>query len=158
MSLYLHVAQPSDIDEILEFESEQMKLQISDESERMIQSWSARWRKEALEHYLQYGWSFLARETDLKTTKSPQGELQGLFLGQGLLFFDGHTQSLWIEHMSYRSLVVRDQLCELAYKLGREKNLQNVYFPHTEAILNVVKVWNSTPWTPGTLKVKTTKS
>jgi len=149
MSLSLHVALANNADEIIAFESHILSEKIPDESERMVQSWNARWRKESLEHYLQMGWSFLARDID--------GTLVGLFLAQPLLFFDGQTQSLWIEHISFKSLLVRDQLCEVAYKLSREKHFQKVYFPNNPSILNIIESWKASEWKPGMYEVKTTK-
>lgn len=158
MSLYLRVAQISDLDEIFSFENEQLILHEPDESERMLKTWNSRWRKESLEHYLQLGWSFVARDTLNKNEQHPEGKLVGYFLAQALLFFDGQTQTLWIEHISFRSFEVRDQLCELAYKLGREKHLQRVYFPNNPAIQNVVHLWKPQDWKPDMLLVKTTKT
>ena len=61
MSLYCRVIQPTDLDEIMAFENKKMAEIYSDEMERNIQSWNARWRKAALEHYVPIRWSFLTR-------------------------------------------------------------------------------------------------
>lgn len=149
MSLNLLVALTNNADEIIDFEMKILSEKVSDESDRMMQSWNARWRKESLEHYLQMGWSFLARDSD--------GTLVGLFLAQPLLFFDGQTQSLWVEHISFQSLLVRDQLCETAYKLSREKHFQKVYFPNNPSLFKMIESWKATEWKPDMLEVKTTK-
>ncbi len=156
MSLYLRVAEVSEIEEICTFENQKLVESVPDESERLLKSWNARWRKESLEHYLQMGWSFLARDTDLKSSHA-EGELVGYFIAQPLLFFDGFTQSLWIEHLSYNALKARDELCELAYKLAREKHLQKVFFPQSTALLNCLTAFRAEPWKPNVLSVKSTK-
>lgn len=149
MSLKLQVIQPTEIDEILNFENKKLQQLVPDEMERSIQSWNARWRKEALEHYLSLGWSFSARDQD--------DELVGYFIAQAFLFLDGQTQSLWVEHLQFNSLPVRDALCELAYKLGREKHLQKVYFPDTLTIATALQSYKAEPWEPVVLQVRTTK-
>ena len=157
MSLYLHVAQLDNLDEILDFENKILKNKIPDESERMIASWNLRSRKESLEHYLNIGWSFIARDTHLKSHQFQDGPIAGFFIAQPLLFFDGFTQSLWVEHISFETLEARDQLCEMAYKLGREKHLQKVYFPNNPEILRTIQAFKASEWQPKVYEVKTTK-
>ncbi len=158
MSLYLRVIQPNDIEEIVQFEKSKLKETVSDEMEREIQSWNSRWRQESLNHYLPMGWSFLSRDRNLKSEYSSEGLLVGYFLAQPLLFFDGQTQSLWIEHIQYSTLQARDELCELAYKLSREKHFQKVFFPESQSVLNAVKAYKAEPWDPQILTVATTKA
>lgn len=158
MSLYLRVVQTADLEEIVKFEQSKLRETINDEMERELQSWNSRWRKEALEHYLPMGWSFLARDQSQTSQFSNEGQLVGYFLGQPLLFFEGNTQSLWIEHLQYISLQARDQLCELAYKLSREKNFQKVYFPETQSIFNAVKTFKAQNWAPQVLSISTTRA
>ncbi len=148
MSLDLKVILPADLQEILDFEEKKLRETVADENERTFQAWNARWRKESLEHYLPMGWSFLARD---------EGDLEGYFIAQPLLFLDGQTQSLWVEHLQYSSLEARDQLCDLAYRLAREKHLQRVFFPNSTAILNSVKAFKPEAWNSMTLVIKTTK-
>jgi hypothetical protein len=149
MSLDLKVIQASEIEEILSFENRKLTESIQNPTERALESWNSRWRKEALEHYLSLGWSFLARDGD---------QLAGYFLAQPLLFFDNQTQSLWVEHIQFTSLQVRDALCELAYKLSREKHFQRVYFPQGSSIANAIKPLSPSDWNPGVALVKTTKA
>lgn len=156
MSLFCRVIQPSDIDALLNFENRKLAENIADENERNFHSWNARWRKEALEHYLPMGWSFMALSRDGATT-GEQEILMGYFIAQPLLFVDGQTQSLWIEHMGYSSLQARDELCELAYKLCREKHFQKVLFPHLSGISNGLSSFKPEAWAPPTISVKTTK-
>lgn len=150
MSLTLRVIQTSEIDEILEYEQRRLADLFPDEHDRMFQAWNSKWRKEALEHYLPMGWSFLARDTE--------GTLVGYFLGQPLLFFDGQTQSLWVEHLQSSSLQARDSLTDLAYRLSREKHFQRVYFPNNTSIMNSVRPLKPEEWNSQTLFLKTTKA
>ena len=121
MSINLQIIQVSDMDDIINFEQKLLAVEIPDEMERTIHSWHCRWRQESLNHYLPMGWSFLAR--------NDQKQLVGYFIAQPLLFFDGFTQSLWVEHIQAIDHSIRDQLCEVAYKLSKEKHFQEVYFP-----------------------------
>ncbi|UOF00238.1 hypothetical protein [Bdellovibrio reynosensis] len=150
MTLFCRVIQPEDLQNILDLETKKLTEAYPDEMERMIASWNSKHRVEALNHYIALGWSFLALDKETN-------QLMGYFIAQPLLFFDGHTQSLWVEHVQHNSLQARDELCELAYKLGREKNLQRVYFPNENGVPNSVKGFKPEGWQPGTLSVKTTK-
>ncbi|UXR65562.1 hypothetical protein EZJ49_04765 [Bdellovibrio bacteriovorus] len=150
MSLYCRVIQSEDLQQILDLENKKLAEAYPDEMERMIASWNSKFRVEALNHYIALGWSFLALEQDTN-------KLMGYFIAQPLLFLDGQTQTLWVEHVQYNSLQARDELCELAYKLGREKHLQRVYFPNENGVPNSVKGFKPENWQPGTLSVKTTK-
>lgn len=150
MRLFCHVIQPDNLQEIIALETKKAQEVYPDEIERAIASWSSKSREEALNHYISLGWSFLARDED-------SNKIMGYFIAQPLLFFEGQTQSLWVEHIQYCSLQARDELCELAYKLGREKHLQRVYFPNDPGILNSIKSFKAEAWQPGTFAVKTTK-
>jgi hypothetical protein len=148
-SLNLQVLQASEMDTIRTLEEELLSVQMPDEMERQIFSWNARWRKESLEHYIPMGWSFCARRGE---------ELTGYFLAQPFLFFDGQTQTLWIEHLQAKDTVTRDALIELAVKLGREKHLQKVLFPSDEKITETLKNYKSEIWKSPILQVRTTKT
>lgn len=150
MSLFCRIIQVEDLPQILEFEAKKMQETYPDENDRTFAQWNSRARKEALEHYLPMGWSFLAKDED--------DELVGYFLGQPLLFLEGQTQSLWVEHVQYSSLKARDELCELAYKLSREKHFQRVYFPQAHGVINSVSLFKPETWQPASLMVKTTKA
>lgn len=157
MSLYCRIVQLDDLEEILEYEQKKLENSVPDEMERTLQSWNARWRKEALEHYLPMGWSFLARDQDIRSPRSEEGALVGYFMAQPFLFMEGQTQCLWIEHLSYSSLQARDELCDLAYRLSREKHFQRVLFPNLLGIANSVGTMKPEPWNPNVLHIKTTK-
>ncbi len=158
MSLYLRVIQASDLDEILEFEQARLRETVTDEDERIFAAWHSRWRRESLEHYIPLGWSFLARDRALTTPEIPEGPLVGYFLAQPLLFFAGYTQTLWVEHMQFQALQSRDELCELAYKLSREKHFQKVLFPNFPTVMNAVSSFKPTSWDPQVLSVASTKA
>lgn len=157
MSLYHRVATAADILEIRDFEKAKLANSIADEMEREIASWNARWREESLNHYLALGWSFLVRDKEQKSTYSSEGLLLGYFLAQPLLFFDGQTQSLWVEHIEAASQQAHKELCDLAYRMSREKHFQKVIFPNSEALAQSVASLKTAPWAPPTTEVKTTK-
>jgi hypothetical protein len=158
MSLFLRIAVPGEIEEVLEFENRKLKESFADDAERMMQSWNSKWRKEALEHYLPMGWSFVARDSNQSSEFSNEGLLVGYFIAQPLLFFDGQTQSLWVEHLQYSTLQARDELCDLAWRLSREKHFQRVYFPNTPALSPTLKTLKAEQWSSQVLMLKTTKS
>lgn len=157
MALSFKTIQPSEIEELLDFENQKLQSAIPDEMERSMASWSARWRGEALEQYLPLGWSFCARDPNIKSDWSNEGLLMGYFIAQPLLFFEGQTQSLWVEHIQYSSLQARDELVDLAYRLSREKHFQRVYFPKTSGVETAVATLKGLSWQPETLLIKTTK-
>lgn len=146
------------LNELLDFENQKLKELYPSEIEQSLARWNSRWRQESLEHYLKLGWSFLLRDSGSQSDQHPEGILQGYFLAQPLLFLDGQTQSLWIEHLSYSNLAARDQLCEMAYRLSRDKHLQKVYFPAQNSILSSVNAFNATPWKPEVVQILTTRS
>lgn len=150
MSLFCRIMQTQDFEQVWNFEENKMREAFPDEMERMFAQWNSRARKEAMEHYIPMGWSFIAFDEEEK--------LVGYFLAQPLLFLDGQTQSLWVEHVQYASLQARDELCELAYKLSREKHFQRVYFPNANGISNSISTFKPENWVAPVLMVKTTKA
>lgn len=154
----MRILQMEDIPELLDYEMQKLAEQYPDESERMIQSWKVRWRKEAMEHYAKLGWSFLARDEERESKYSSEGELVGYFLAQPLLFVDGQTQSLWVEHLQYSSLKARDAMADLAYRLSREKHFQKVMFINENSIGNSINSFKPEPWNLSVLTIKTTKA
>lgn len=150
MELVYRVIQTDDLESLQKMEETKLAEQYSDEMERMMAVWNSKFRVEALEHYIGLGWSFLAHDKETR-------QLQGYFIAQPLLFFDGQTQTLWVEHVQYISEAARDGLCELAYKLGREKHLQRVYFPKEDRILSAIQSYKPLEWNHDKVMVKTTK-
>ncbi len=158
MSLYTRVIQLEDLQEIIELEKSKLSEVVADEMDRELQSWNSRWRKESLEHYVPKGWSFLARDRAQSSSASTEGLLVGYFIAQPLLFFDGQTQSLWLEHIQFSTLQARDELCDLAYRLSREKHFQKVFFPDSQSVSNAIKNMRSQNWDPQVLVAATTKA
>lgn len=158
MVLFSRILQSADLEEIQDFEQRKLAETVSDENERTLQSWHARWRRESLEHYLPMGWSFITRDPDIQSPWSKEGLLMGYFIAQPMVFLDGQTQSLWVEHVAYSSLKARDELCELAYKLCREKHFQRVYFPNAGGLQNSLAALKAELWHPQVLSVRTSKA
>lgn len=158
MSLLTRVITPNDIEEILEFEGQLLEHSISDETERMFASWNSRARKEAMEHHFPLGWSFLLRDPEQKSKWSPEGLLLGYFMAQPLLFFEGQTQSLWVEQISTSNDEHFFQLADLAYRLSREKHFQRVYFPNSERAMMLLAPYKISKWQTDTLFIRTTKA
>jgi hypothetical protein len=116
-SLDLRILQPADKEAVMEFGKRQLAARVSDPAELQIQSWNARWRPEALDHYLGQGWSFGAYQNEA---------LLGFVLGQPLLFFRGLTQTLWLETVEAANPQIRAQLIECCQRWARDKHLQCV--------------------------------
>jgi hypothetical protein len=156
--LYLRIIQTADLDEIQAFEKSKLSQSQMDPMEQELFAWTACWRTESLNHYLPMGWSFLARDRQKTSQWSSEGELVGYFIAQPLLFFDGQTQSLWVEHLSYLNHQAKGDLCELAYRLSREKHFQRVYLPDHQDLRDAVQSFKPEPWDPPALYLKTTKA
>lgn len=150
MAFICRIMEEKDIPEILNLENKKLNESGLSEIERSMHSWNARWRSEFLEHYSKTGWSFVCVDEETN-------QLQGYFLGQALLFLDGQMQTLWIEHMHYNSIMIRDELSEVAYKLSREKHFQRVIFPNVQGISNALAAFKSENWNPNAFIIKTTK-
>ncbi len=117
------IAQTEDLENIYTYAEAQLKTEVPDDMERMIAIWESRFRKEALEHYLKLGWSFVG--------KNSENKICGFFLGQPLLFFQAQTQTLWIEYILADDLKIKSELVDIAYKLSRDKHFQQVIFPES---------------------------
>ena len=98
---------------------EQSRVQAEDNPLAFMNSWSAPWRDESLDHYLNLGWSMGHFENDKVT---------GYVLVQPILFFQGHTQSLWVESVRAESEGIFATLLEAIVRVGKEKHLQQVFF------------------------------
>ncbi|PWU14134.1 MAG: hypothetical protein C5B49_13715 [Bdellovibrio sp.] len=168
MSTILTVLQSAEIPQLLDYENRKLAEHLTDEVEQAITSWNSRWRPESLEYYIPLGWSFVARDKDVRNSSSSSsssggggdgetGPIVGYFIAQPLLFFDGQSQSLWIEHLQFSSLMVRDELCDLAYRLAREKHFQRVYYPKFSTVMNSIKQIGAHDWSPSVAVVKSTR-
>ena len=111
--------------------------------EAEMDSWSASWRQESLDHYIPQGWSFSVRGKEVDS-------LQGYFLAQPILFFQKQTQTLWVEHLNALSVKAEECLIDVAYRQSREKHLQRVYFngisPDSSAAKIIVERFSGRPW------------
>lgn len=115
------IAQAEDLENIYTYAENKLKTDIPDDMERMMAVWESRFRKEALEHYLKLGWSFVG--------KNSQNQICGFFLGQPLLFFQAQTQTLWVEYILADNSKIKSELVDIAHKLSRDKHFQQVIFP-----------------------------
>ncbi len=115
-----YVASFSDLDRIYDFANTTLSKLAKDPTAFMFESWTAPWRKESLEHYLNGGWSFIATNSN--------NDVAGFFLAQPILFMSRQTQSLWVEMLMGENQSVVEFLAEIAIKTAREKHLQRVLF------------------------------
>lgn len=159
------IAQAEDLENIYIYAENKLKNEISDDMERMMAVWESRFRKEALAHYLQLGWSFVAEKFDLDSDlsreknshKKYENKICGFFLGQPLLFFQGQTQTLWVEYILADDLKIKAELVEIAYKLSRDKHFQQVLFPENVQELEFEKPIQFQKIKDNFIWVKTTK-
>lgn len=139
------VATLSDVDRAFAMSESHFDKNLSD-MERMMAMWKVRWRKEAISHYFNTGWSFVANRG---------GQLSGYFMAQPIIHFRGHTQTVWVEHLEGTDQPVTQGLIEIVTKVAREKHMQRVLFP-TE-FESDLKIWNAVLTDEKFLEVKTTK-
>lgn len=111
----IKVLTSENLEEIYSFE---MKRMPGEGIEKEMSSWHMPWRREALEHYLPLGWSFIKKNGD---------KLQGYILCQPVLFFNSWTQTLWIEHVGAVDEETGREMIEIAYRWARDKHLQKVF-------------------------------
>ena len=149
MALEFQVLSTGDFDEVTAFAQSRLEASVPDETERTFKSWSARWRKEALDHYLKFGWSFIARDTEGKTA--------GFFLAQPFLFFRGQTQTLWVELVEARDEATAKALVDVAVRVAREKHLQRILFADADVLKGALAPWTTVPLETTICEVKTTK-
>lgn len=139
------VATLNDVDRAFAFSEERFDRNLP-EMERMMAMWKVRWRKEAISHYFNTGWSFIAELN---------GKFVGYFMAQPFIHFRGQTQTVWVEHLESEDTVAHSGLIEIAIKVAREKHMQRVLFSND--LENALKVWNPTQIEEKVLEVKTTK-
>lgn len=114
----------------MEFAKQRLAARETDPMEREMKSWSARWRGEALDHYLKLGWSYGAFEN---------GQLRGFVLGQPFLFHRGLTQTLWLEHLEAENSEIENFLLDCASKWARDKHFQCVLMEEGAAGFREIK-------------------
>ena len=147
----IKILQETHIDRVHNFEMDRLALEIEDEMDRNLHAWSARWRKESLEHYSSTGWSFVAFDP------SDDSKVLGYFLGQALVFFQGQTQVLWIEKLTAANQTVEEALIEVAYRWARDKHLQRVVFSEANAFRISLEKFKGYAVESGLWEIKTTK-
>ena len=165
MSVSYRIAQIQDSEVIYQFAEDKLRLDLKqapknsqsidfemNEMDFMMKIWESRFRKEALEHYLKLGWSFLAYER-----LGEKEILKGFFLGQPFLFFEGQTQTLWVELIMAVDYKIEAELTEIAYKLSRDKHFQKVILPSSVTTLHYEKSLPFQKWSNDYVWLKTTK-
>ncbi len=139
-----------DVDLVLSFEKEKLKNTTDNPVQAELDSWSAPWRKESLEHYLPLGWSFGFFD-------SVTNDFLGYFLAQPLLFYRGLTQNLWVEHFSYSEGSSAEEMLDVAYRTARSKHFQSVLFYNCDSYSDHLGFVKTEKLSENTLLVKTTK-
>lgn len=132
---------PADQEMLLSFARARLE---GDEMTREMASWDARWRAEALEHYLPQGWSFGVFRGD---------KIAGFVLAQPYLFHRGLMQTLWVETLVSESSEVSRLLLDTVYRWARDKHLQCVLLEESFA-----REWpEATPVGEGLMEIKTAR-
>lgn len=139
MEISFHPMMLEDIDPIFDFEMKILEDQKIEEGDRMIASWSSRWRKEQIQHYANLGWSYTATQN---------GKIVGYFLAQPIMFFEGLTQTLWIDHANAMTPSIYNELMQLAWKLSRDKNFQRVYISQCDNKSFAIENLKLLEWNP----------
>lgn len=145
------ILRPEDLEAIIQYELNLVKLKDGDPMELEMETWSALWRREALEQYLPLGWSFAV------WSNGDAGKLLGYFIGQPFLFFRGMTQTLWVEHLNADSEEIKQHLVDVAYRTAREKHFQKVLFYNPQGYESHVQQLKSQAIEDKILEVKTAK-
>lgn len=150
MNYEIRVIDVSELEEIYEFENSILQNSELDTEQKMLFSWKAPWRREALEFYLPNGWCFAIRESDSK-------QILGYYLAQPILFMRALTQTLWVEHLSFQEEKIAHQLIDLAYRAAREKRLQSVLFQPNEKYSHLVEQHSGKIYNSQILEIKATR-
>jgi len=143
----LFILTPEDKDRITEFERRRMGENPSLEAQML--SWDARWRPEALDHYLSLGWSFGVKK---------EGRLVSYLLAQPFIFFRGLTQTLWVEWLAADSDENAQKVIEVIYRWARDKHFQSITLEESQ---DFARYFKAAPWAvesaQGFLVLKTSK-
>lgn len=125
----LVVLQPQHKEQIVDLEKS--FLGDVDDIRSQMKMWDARWRSEALDHYLNLGWSFGHFEND---------QLKAYVLAQPFVFFKGWTQTLWVEWLSGVDQDSRLSMVDTVYRWARDKHFQALVFEgdlqHSETFMS----------------------
>jgi len=114
-----------DLEAIMQLENSWLKASDLNSMEIEMASWTAPWRKESLAHYLSQGWCFGIYDSQSEQA-GPKEALVAFALAQPLLFFAGHTQCLWVEHLGAANRSDQLSLVDIAIRYSRDKHLQGV--------------------------------
>ncbi|MBX3020346.1 MAG: hypothetical protein KF799_01610 [Bdellovibrionales bacterium] len=129
----IRILLPEHKEALLAFGLEQLEREISDPMEREMQSWSARWRGEALDHYLSMGWSYGAF--------NGENHITGFILAQPFIFMRGLTQTLWVEHFAFSDAACAQALLDTTYKWARDKHFQCVLIEEHPESAGLLRDW-----------------
>lgn len=121
----IRILLPAHNEAILAYAKSRLMARDGEGMEAEMKSWTARWRQEALDHYVKQGWSFGRFDGE--------GQLNGFLLAQPYLFHRGLTQTLWIEHLEADSPEIAQQLLTTAYAWARDKHFQCVLIEDSTA-------------------------
>ncbi len=127
---------PQHKEAVLALGKEHLALQVSDFMERELQSWTASWREESLEHYLKMGWSF---------GLFSGATLKAFVLAQPLLFYRGLTQTLWVEQLLASNFDDGLKVLDAAYRWARDKHFQCVLVNGSDELFDEIN--RSQTWT-----------
>lgn len=149
MSQELKILQPEHKDAILTFARGRLTRSShiaedatpEDPMEIEMKSWSARWRAEALDHYLRLGWSFGSFEIPAGAVAKAEPWLNGFLLAQPYLFHRGLTQTLWIESLECERPDIAKDLLDTVYRWARDKHFQCVLIESGPAIDEILTQW-----------------
>ncbi len=117
-------------EQLKSFDQNVLSQSQNDPMELQFAQWHSRSRDESLSHYLPLGWSFGLFDQD---------QLLGYFLAQPLLFYQGLTQTLWVETMNFLNPEIALQLANTAIRLSREKHFQRCLFSESESYDSLLK-------------------
>lgn len=145
------ILQSTDAAAIEQFEKTRLAQSSMDPFEAEMLSWNSPWRKESLEHYLPTGWCFGIWSDESQT------KLVGYFLAQPLMFFDGLTQTFWIEYLTGETTKEIQDLILVATRLAREKHFQKAIFRDNESLHESLVLFKAQPLQLGLVEILTSK-
>lgn len=130
----VRVLLPDHKETLQSFSKSALAKKISDPMELEMQSWTAPWRSESLDHYLKQGWSYGLFVND---------QLHAYLLAQPFLFYRGLTQTLWIEYIEDGSTEETLALVDTAYRWARDKHFQCLLVEAKAELLKHLQMWKS---------------
>lgn len=146
----IRILKKDDVSQLKKLAENFHQKEFPDPIERELVSWHARWRDEALEHYLSLGWSF-------GSWVKGEDEPSGFLLAQPLLFFEGMTQTLWVEFLAGKSAAIERELAAVAYRWARDKHFQKILFAEGQRLNKVLTELNGKSSAIDVIEMKTAK-